>query len=245
MDYSEITPLMPTTTPILQEFIEAVNRPDWWTIGITMVNALIMFWLGWRQYQQQKQQTQLQERQTKQQEYEVYRRLYHLIRRINATVQECIPNTIYGFLSEPIYNVYNNDYWGKQIDKIQDLKMELAECRVDFELKLSHNCLDIEKYEQLLESINSTLLYFNILYIEKIAVVRSDNEKMVWEHCATNESSTNNVIEKIIAHISYDYKQEIRTRLLDLNSAIETGLAMNIIEKILDAMGAKTIPNKT
>ena len=67
--------------------------------------------------------------------------------------------------------------------------------------------------------------------------MQRDNEKMVWEYCATNESSTNNVIEKIIAHISDDYKQEIRTRLLDLNSAIETVLAMNIVEKILERNG--------
>ena len=43
---------------------ETVNRPDWWTIGITAVNAVIMVWLGWKQYKLQKQQNKIQEYQT-------------------------------------------------------------------------------------------------------------------------------------------------------------------------------------
>ena len=40
----------------LVEEVEKLNEPDWWVIGITVVNALIMVWLAWRQYQLQKQQ---------------------------------------------------------------------------------------------------------------------------------------------------------------------------------------------
>ena len=40
----------------LAEEVEQLNEPDWWVIGITVVNALIMAWLGWRQYKLQKQQ---------------------------------------------------------------------------------------------------------------------------------------------------------------------------------------------
>ena len=75
---------MTPETQILQELVETVNRPDWWTIGITsaitIINAAIMVWLGVKQYQLQKQQTKLQERQTKQQEYDIYRRLYRNLR---------------------------------------------------------------------------------------------------------------------------------------------------------------------
>ena len=49
---------------VLSELIDVIRRPDWWTIGITIVNAAIMVWLGWRQYKLQQQQTELQKRQT-------------------------------------------------------------------------------------------------------------------------------------------------------------------------------------
>ena len=38
------------TKILLNKLVEAVDSPDWWAIGITIVNALIMAWLGWRQY---------------------------------------------------------------------------------------------------------------------------------------------------------------------------------------------------
>ena len=56
----------------LVEAVDKLNSPDWWTIGITVVNALIMIWLGWNQYK-------LQKRQTKAQEYEFYKQLYDII----------------------------------------------------------------------------------------------------------------------------------------------------------------------
>ena len=77
----------------LTRLIEAVNSPDWWAIGITVVNALIMVWLGVKQYRLQQQQTyiqeyqtKLQERQTKHQEYEIYRDLYKTISDVQIEI---------------------------------------------------------------------------------------------------------------------------------------------------------------
>ena len=41
----------------LVEEVEKLNEPDWWVIGITIVNAAFMAWLGWRQYKLQQKQT--------------------------------------------------------------------------------------------------------------------------------------------------------------------------------------------
>ena len=62
----------------LVEEVEKLNEPDWWVIGITIVNAAFMAWLGWRQYK-------LQQQQTKIQEHEVYKSLYSLINSIHNT----------------------------------------------------------------------------------------------------------------------------------------------------------------
>ena len=65
-------------------------------IGITVVNAAIMVWLGWRQYKLQQQQTELQKRQTEAQEYEIYRRLYLLVNNANNEIDEFLKNLYMG-----------------------------------------------------------------------------------------------------------------------------------------------------
>ena len=71
----------------LDGLVEAVNRPDWWAIGITsaitIINAAIMVWLGWNQYK-------LQKRQTEAQEYNVYRKLYILLSNANSEIDNFI-----------------------------------------------------------------------------------------------------------------------------------------------------------
>ena len=48
------------TKLLLNKLVEAVDCPDWWAIGITVVKAFIVAWLGWRQYKLQQRQTELQ-----------------------------------------------------------------------------------------------------------------------------------------------------------------------------------------
>ena len=71
----------------LVDEVEKLNSPDWWVIGITFVNALIMVWLGWKQYKLQQRQTKLQEQQILQQEYEIYSKLYKLVKRADVEIE--------------------------------------------------------------------------------------------------------------------------------------------------------------
>ena len=59
----------------LVDEVEKLNSPDWWVIGITVVNALVVAWLAWRQYQLQKQQVKFQE-------YEIYKELFLFVKDI-------------------------------------------------------------------------------------------------------------------------------------------------------------------
>ena len=72
---------------LLEELVEASNRPDWWTIVITVVNAVIMTWLGISQYK-------LQKRQTDAQEYELYRSVYLLINNVQTEIDEFLTNLL-------------------------------------------------------------------------------------------------------------------------------------------------------
>ena len=88
----------------LVEAIEEQNSPDWWTIGITIINAIIMVWLGWRQYQLQKQTT-------KYQEYETFKELYLLLLEMNDFFNDFIPN---------IHNILKNNGYISSLELFQD-----------------------------------------------------------------------------------------------------------------------------
>lgn len=59
----------------LEKLIEAVNSPDWWSVGATIfaaIAAAVITWvLGWRQSKLQKQQLKIQERQNELQEQQL------------------------------------------------------------------------------------------------------------------------------------------------------------------------------
>ena len=72
----------------LIEAVDKLNSPDWWTIGITVVNAIIMIWLGWRQYK-------LQQQQTKQQDYEPNKELLVIIKGIDNQIEHHLYTLFY------------------------------------------------------------------------------------------------------------------------------------------------------
>lgn len=141
---------MTPDTQILQELVEAVNRPDWWTIGITsaitIINAAIMVWLGWNQYK-------LQKRQTEAQEYNVYRKLYPLVYSANYRITYFMEN-MWGAMWKPTYEYEGKDYLANLIREIDDLINELSHNRIDFELKFTKEFFDLNGYIELLSRMS-------------------------------------------------------------------------------------------
>lgn len=132
---------------ILKELVESVNSPDWWAISITVVNALIMVWLGVKQYK-------LQQQQKKVQEYEVYRTLYAMIMESDW----CIGSYL--------LNVYRIIAWSKTKENITDeledmqkriyqMERRLMQHIIDFELKLPNGETIVREYQRtLLQAAN-------------------------------------------------------------------------------------------
>lgn len=158
---------MDSNPQILQELVEAVNRPDWWTIGITsaitIINAAIMVWLGWKQYKLQQQQTKLQEQQTKQQEYSLYNRLYKLVKDMDFLITEHMSTSFYyyGALrgAAPVR-------FTEKKSQVSECIKELDYCWVDFELKFPQEKDVVEKYRFVLtemrdiyHSLNNRVLF--------------------------------------------------------------------------------------
>ena len=146
------------TNILLSELVEAVSRPDWWAIGITAVNAVIMAWLAWRQYQLQKQQTKLQEQQIRQQEYEIYSRLYKLVKMAD----DKIDFFLYSIRSIiPLAPYSTTVAYEQQLQEITALLVELTQNRFDFEIKFSKDFFDTSSYQRILTHMQFILGQMN------------------------------------------------------------------------------------
>lgn len=147
------------TQVVLSELIKVISRPDWWTIGITVVNAAIMVWLGWRQYKLQQQQTELQKRQTEAQEYEIYRRLYLLVNNANNEIDEFLKNLYMGTWQPHIQ--MDKDYLLRKQKYIEQLRKDLSENYWDYKLKFSQEFLNVDGYHNILSQMFYVLQQFN------------------------------------------------------------------------------------
>lgn len=200
------------TKILFDRLIEAINSPDWWTIGITSIIALInagfLIWLGWKQYnlqqqqnkiqeyqtELQKQQTEAQQRQTEALEYEIYRRLYVLLSKANAEIEGFICNILDSFW-EANYNI-DKDYLCRKKSEIDKLKEDLKEGYIDYELKFSKDVLDIEGY------INILCVMSNIIFktIRSINCNEVSFYQMLHIECEQGKESEA-FVNEIIAHI--------------------------------------------
>ena len=144
---------------LLYELIEIISRPDWWTIGITIVNAAIMVWLGWSQYKLQKQQTELQKRQTEAQEYEIYRRLYLLVNNANNEINEFLKN-LYLATWQPHIQM-DKEYLLRKQKYVEQLKKDLSDNYWDYKLKFSQKSFNTDGYHRVLSQMFYILQQFN------------------------------------------------------------------------------------
>lgn len=139
--------------------IDALDGPDWWSIGITIVNAMIMVWLGISQYKLQKRQTELQQRQTEAQEYEIYKRLYMLLVQVHNEVNEFMHNVSFGTWGT--YYQADKELLVRKEKSINQLKNDLLTNYVDYELKFSNCLFDKEAYRQILNTMSAILFHVN------------------------------------------------------------------------------------
>lgn len=131
------------TKLILQDLIEAVEKldsPDWWAIGITVVNALIMIWLGWKQYTLQKQQTNAQE-------FSTYRDLYNVIKEANFQIDNFLAN-LWKAEWKPTCQ-FDANFLKDRYDELSSLCNRLNENIADYELKFSKDFIDINGYHSI------------------------------------------------------------------------------------------------
>lgn len=179
---------MTPDTQILQELVEAVNRPDWWTIGITsaitIINAAIMVWLGWNQYK-------LQKRQTEAQEYEVYKRLYLLLSNANNEIDNYL-QTLKEALWEPNYNV-DKEFLQRKQAYLEKLQKDLMDSYVDYELKFSKETFNKDGYLRILSLMSRIVHQVNISLEKNEVMIAQGVQRMAYETGKEDEAYAANI----------------------------------------------------
>lgn len=223
----------------INRIVEAINSPDWWTIGITAVNAVIMVWLGWKQYKLQKQQNKIQEyqtelqkqqtiaqqRQTEALEYEIYRQLYGLLSKANAEIEGFVCNILDSFW-EANYNV-DKDYLCRKRSEIEKLKDGFKEGYIDYKLKFSKDILDIEGYINIL-GVMSNIIFKTIRSINCDEVSFYQMLQIECEQGKDDEAFVNGIIARI------KNKNTALILMQNFKEFIEQKGALNINDKLLN-----------
>lgn len=216
---------------ILFELIEVISRPDWWAIGITVVNAAIMIWLGWRQYKLQQQQTELQKRQTEAQEYDIYRRLYLLVSNANNEIDEFLSN-LYMATWQPHIQM-DKEYLSRKQKYIEQLRKDLSENYWDYKLKFSQESFNTDGYHRILSQMFYVLQQFNESMTKGEVNIAQGCQQFTCERGKEDET--------------YAFIIASRFKTMDLKNMIMGGL-MNFVEhkkalrgndEILDSIKAK------
>ncbi|MBQ7819417.1 MAG: hypothetical protein IJ341_06930 [Bacteroidales bacterium] len=161
----------------LEKLIEAIDSPDWWIIVITLINAIIMLWLGWRQYKLQKQQTYLQEQQIQKQEFEIYSQLYKIVKKADVEIDYYL-NEITDSLGVVPWKRADNGFLKRKLDYIEQLYRELEHNAIKFEIKFSKEFFDLKGYKDIL-----SLMIYNL----KSLVDLVEENKMIIIHTGSQK----------------------------------------------------------
>lgn len=219
---------MTAEAEILQELVKAVNRPDWWTIGITsaitIINAAIMVWLGWNQYK-------LQKRQTEAQEYDIYRKLYILLSNANSQIDGFL-NDLDKALWEPYYNM-DKEFLKRKQTFINKLMKDLRDGYIDYELKFSKEAFNKDGYLQIL-SLMSRIIQQTIISLEK-------DEVEIFRGVQTITSERGKEDEAYALHITLHFKENYLRNVLiqNLESFIELKRKVRCDDVVLDRIRTK------
>ena len=243
---------MTTETQILQELVEAVSRPDWWAIGITAVNAVIVIVLTlWQlclnkrqtkiqerqnelqeeQTRLQKQQNKLQEQQIRVQEYEVFSKMYALVSEVNKLTSNLI-NIIYYYYTSPTFKRMSKNVLPNIQKDIPRLKQRFYDLSIDFELKLSQDYLAPAYVDLLTDTERLLELFFDLEQEGHLSQMKK-NIEIDAVLMAKGKQDATIVIDAIIEMIvNVKLKELVKTNLIGYTHRITSVLELEALADI-------------
>lgn len=236
---------MTPETETMKELVEAVeqlNRPEWWSVGATIVAAfvaaVITYVLGKRQNELQEQQLKIQERQNelqeqqiRAQEYEVRKRLYLLLTNANREIDNFIEE-LDRLLWQPWHNS-NEGGLNRKKAHIDKLFNDLRDSYVDYELKLSKETFNKNGYLNIL-NLMSRVLQHTIDSLEK-------GEAHLSQGCQRIFNVNGDMEEGYIRHICSHFKEGLMLNALyqTLRQFVELRQKVRCDDSLLESIRAK------
>ena len=200
----------------LIEAVEELNSPDWWTIGITVVNALIMIWLGWKQYK-------LQEQQNKLARYDENIALYNNMKRIHWYVQDVFRNINY-----TLENIkYHKTYFDKDITALKELRKWFMENESNLRFRVKMTDEEYYGYLHFLCKLEDVSFKMNE-YINQNDVIDTE----INYHSNEWILDDNARINAILSHIVTEERMAIKKLLLDAKTVKEYVLNHSILKRL-------------
>lgn len=240
------------TNILLSELVEAVNRPDWWAIGITAVNAVIVIVLTlWQlclnkcqtkiqerqnelqeeQTRLQKQQNELQEQQIRVQEYGVFSKMYALVSEVNKLTSNLI-NIIYYYYTSPKFKRMQKEVLPNIQNDIPRLKQRFYDSSIDFELKLSQDYLAPAYIDLLTETERILGLFFDLEQEGHLSQMKK-NLEIDAVLMAKEKQDATIVIDAIIEMIvNVKLKELVKTNLIGYTHHITSVLELEALADI-------------
>ena len=151
----------------MEKFCDFITNPDWWSVIATFVAAIvaavITYVLGRRQNDLQEQQVKLQEQQNKiqeyqtklqeqqihQQEYSIYRQLYKLVKKADNEIDTYLDEITDSLGVIPRMRA-DVGFLKCKYEYIEQIRNELEENILDFEIKFTKEFVDLKRYKKIL-----------------------------------------------------------------------------------------------
>lgn len=200
----------------LEKLIEAVDSPDWWSIGITVVNAFIMILLGWKQYK-------LQEQQNKLVRYNENIELYNNIKKIHWYVQY-----IFRDINYTLENLkYHRTYFDKEITTFKELRKWFMENESILRFRVKMTDEEYYGYLNFLYKLEDVSFKMNE-YINQNDVIDTE----INYHSNAWIIDDDAQINTILSHIVTEERITIKKLLLDAKTFKEYVLNHSILKRL-------------
>jgi hypothetical protein len=168
----------------MENFCKFITDPDWWSVIATIIAAIVAARIT---HKLGKQQTQLQKQQIRQQEYEIYSRLYKLVKKVDAEIDGYLDEIISSLGIVP-WKRAKDGFLQRKFDYLLELRNELEQNALDFEIKFSKDFFDLGGYRGIL-----AVMIHNLQILVKVV----EEDKMIYDYgCSQTIHNVEGSIEK-------------------------------------------------
>lgn len=149
-----------------------LTNPEWWNVIATFTTAVTAVYIT---HKIGKRQNELIKQQIRQQEYDIYSQLYKLVKKADIEI-DCYLSEIISSLGVVTWKQAKEGFLKKKLEYIKQLRSELQQNVLDYEIKFTKNFFDVDCYGDILD-----IMIHNLKLLDKMV----DEDKMIFEESSS------------------------------------------------------------